>query len=83
MMAVGALVALRDAGLRAPQDISVVGYDDVPLTRDLLPALTTVHLPLEEIGEQGMRLLLSTATEPVRIPATLLARDSSGPIRSF
>jgi LacI family transcriptional regulator len=82
MMAVGALVALRDLGLRAPQDVSVVGYDDVPLTRDLVPALTTVHLPLEEIGEQGMRLLLGSGTESVRVPATLLARESSGPVRS-
>lgn len=83
MSAVGALVALRaDLGLRVPQDVSVVGYDDVPLTRDLAPALTTVHLPLEEVGEQGMRLLLGEAADPVRIPATLVTRDSSGPARS-
>ena len=60
MMAVGTLTALRDDLHKAvPDEVSVVGYDDIALTRDLRPALTTVHLPLEEIGEHGMRLLLS------------------------
>jgi LacI family transcriptional regulator len=80
MMAVGALVALReDLGRSAPDEVSVVGFDDVPLTRDLRPALTTVHLPLEEIGEHGMRLVLGDETGTVRVPATLVARESSGP----
>jgi LacI family transcriptional regulator, galactose operon repressor len=83
MMAVGALTALRDDLHRAvPDEVSVVGYDDIALTRDLRPALTTVHLPLEEIGEHGMRLLLSdrpVGARTVRVPATLVARGSSGP----
>ncbi len=82
MMAVGALVALRDdLGRTVPDDVSVVGYDDVPLTRDLHPPLTTVHLPLEEIGEHGMRLLLADrfGASTIRVPARLVERASSGP----
>jgi len=83
MMAVGALAAIRDdLGRAVPGDVSVVGYDDIPLTRDVQPPLTTVHLPLEEIGEQGMRFLLDAArpgVRTVRIPARLVERASSGP----
>jgi LacI family transcriptional regulator len=83
MMAVGALVALRDdLGRSVPDDVSVVGFDDVPLTRDLHPPLTTVHLPLEEIGERGMRYLLGAraGADTVRVPGVLLERASSGPV---
>ena len=80
MMAVGALTALReDLGRSVPREVSLVGYDDIPLTRDTYPALTTVHLPLEEIGEHGMRLLLHELDGPVRVPARLVERGSSGP----
>jgi LacI family transcriptional regulator, galactose operon repressor len=82
MMAVGALVALRDdLGRSVPDEVSVVGFDDVPLTRDLHPPLTTVHLPLDEIGELGMRFLIEdrAALSTVRVPATLVRRASSGP----
>jgi LacI family transcriptional regulator len=83
MMAVGVLAALRDdLHRRVPDEVSVVGFDDVALTRDLCPSLTTVHLPLEEIGEQGMRLLLGdrpVAARTVRVPARLVERESSGP----
>jgi len=63
-----------------PGDVSVVGYDDIALTVDLRPALTTVHLPLEEIGAYGMRFLLDerrTAVRTVRVPVRLVARASS------
>jgi LacI family transcriptional regulator len=82
MMAVGALAALRELGRSVPGEVSVVGFDDVPLTRDLDPPLTTVHLPLEEIGAHGMRFLLGddpVGVRTVRIPARLVQRVSSGP----
>jgi LacI family transcriptional regulator len=83
MMAVGALTALRDdLGRKVPDEVSVVGFDDVPLTRDLQPPLTTVHLPLEEIGAQGMRFLLAervVGASTLRVPARLVERASSGP----
>jgi len=61
MVAAGALEALRDAGLRVPEDVSLAGYDDIPLARDLTPKLTTVHVPYEEIGRAGARLALEHA----------------------
>jgi LacI family transcriptional regulator len=83
MMAVGALAALReDLGRSVPDEVSVVGFDDIPLTRDLHPSLTSVHLPLEEIGEHGMRFVLSggeVGARTLRVPARLVARESSGP----
>jgi LacI family transcriptional regulator len=86
LMAVGVLAALReDLKLSVPDDVSVVGFDDIGLTVDVQPALTTVHLPLEEIGQYGMRLLLDeqrTGVRTVRIPASLVRRASSAPPRA-
>jgi LacI family transcriptional regulator len=45
-------------GSRVPEDVSLAGYDDIPLARDLTPKLTTVHVPYEEIGRAGARLAL-------------------------
>ncbi|MBR7828864.1 LacI family DNA-binding transcriptional regulator [Actinospica sp. MGRD01-02] len=58
VVAAGALEALRSAGLRVPEDVSLAGYDDIPLARDLTPKLTTVHVPYEEIGRSAARLAL-------------------------
>ena len=58
MVAAGALETLRAAGLRVPQDVSLAGYDDIPLARDLTPKLTTVHVPYEEIGRKAAQLAL-------------------------
>jgi LacI family transcriptional regulator len=83
MVAAGALQALREAGLRVPEDVSVVGYDDIPLALDLYPALTTVHIPHEELGRTGVRLALSRAENPggqrVRMGTHIVVRDSAGP----
>jgi len=57
VMAVGAMAALRDAGLRVPQDVAVAGFDDIPTLRDITPALTTVRLPLGDIGGAAFDLL--------------------------
>ncbi|MFI9580961.1 LacI family DNA-binding transcriptional regulator [Streptomyces sp. NPDC052236] len=58
MVAAGVLRAVADAGLRVPQDISVVGYNDIPLAEDLSPPLTTVRTPAEELGRAAIRLAL-------------------------
>jgi LacI family transcriptional regulator len=55
VVAAGAMQALRAAGLRVPEDISVVGYDDIPLASQLTPQLTTVHVPYEEMGRAALR----------------------------
>lgn len=79
-MAVGALAALRERGLRVPHDVSLVGFDDVPLARDLYPALTTVRLPLSEAGEQALHFALGSdvAADATLLAVELIVRDSSG-----
>jgi LacI family transcriptional regulator len=65
--AVGVMAALREElGRRVPTDVSVVGFDDVPAALDVTPALTTVRLPLVEMGERAMRLMLDTSARPPR-----------------
>ncbi|WP_329072248.1 LacI family DNA-binding transcriptional regulator [Streptomyces sp. NBC_01429] len=58
MVAAGVLQALREGGVRVPEDVSVVGYDDIPVAIDLYPALTTVSIPHEELGRTAVRLAL-------------------------
>ncbi|MEJ3749710.1 LacI family DNA-binding transcriptional regulator [Actinomycetes bacterium KLBMP 9797] len=58
MVAAGVLLTLREAGVRVPQDVSVAGYDDIPLAINVLPALTTVRVPTEELGRTAVRLAL-------------------------
>lgn len=84
VMAIGALAALRERGLRVPEDMSVAGFDDIPIVRDLTPALTTVALPLERLGEQAMELALTEnpgrRTRILRAPGTVVLRSSTAPI---
>jgi LacI family transcriptional regulator len=56
--AAGAIAALRDAGRRVPEDVSVIGFDDTPFAQDLHPPLTSVHLPHEELGRTAVRMAL-------------------------
>jgi LacI family transcriptional regulator len=80
-MAVGALSALRGQGVRVPEDISVTGFDDMPIARDVTPALTTVRLPLVEMGERAMALALGDDPGPRAepAPATIAWRASCEP----
>jgi LacI family transcriptional regulator len=80
VMAIGALHALRERGIRVPQDLSVVGFDDIPIVRQLTPPLSTVALPLEDIGEQVMSMALSPASPTPRTqvaPATVVLRGTT------
>ncbi len=79
LMATGAITYLRKAGHRVPDDVSVVGYDDIELARDITPTLTTVRLPLREIGERAMDLVLDKPgpARTVRVAAQLIERDST------
>lgn len=63
LSAAGALVALREAGLRVPEDVAVIGFDDVELAAYTDPALTTVHQPMREMGETAAGLLLEHIRE--------------------
>ncbi|MDR6417407.1 LacI family DNA-binding transcriptional regulator [Pseudarthrobacter sulfonivorans] len=63
VMAIGAAAALRSEGLRIPRDATIAGFDDIETLRDFRPALSTVHLPLEEIGRQATRRAAGTADD--------------------
>ncbi|WP_078900247.1 LacI family DNA-binding transcriptional regulator [Streptomyces sp. SBT349] len=84
-MAIGGYEALTGAGLRVPEDISVVGFDDLPEARWVSPALTTVRQPLKEMGGSALRTLvrLMGGEEPesprVELATTLVVRDSTAP----
>lgn len=85
-MATGAMSALRDAGIRVPESLAIAGFDDVPMARFLTPALTTVHVPIEQLGRQAMRTLISSVVQgaPSRptvelIPTSLVVRGSTMP----
>ena len=65
IVAAGAYQALYEAGKRIPEDVSVVGYDDVPVATELRPGLTTVRVPLEELGRAAMRLVLGDDGDPM------------------
>lgn len=82
MQAIGVYSALRVRGLHIPQDISVIGFDDIALASTLMPALTTVRQPLVEMGRVATTMLLRLiAGEPldstrVELTTTLTVRDS-------
>ncbi|GAA1013932.1 LacI family transcriptional regulator [Acrocarpospora pleiomorpha] len=84
LMAVGALEALRDRGLTCPRDISIVGYNDAPLSNHVNPPLTTVRLPSLELGRRVATLALAViagaTTEPTieKLPPELVIRQSTG-----
>jgi LacI family transcriptional regulator, galactose operon repressor len=58
MVAAGAYGAARRRGLRVPEDLAIVGYNDIPLAARLIPGLTTVHVPIHEFGSAAARLLM-------------------------
>lgn len=84
--AIGAIRALKDAGLRVPEDVSVVGFDDILSAAYYTPSLTTVRQPLTEMGKRGAQVLLERIankgkdypTEIVMAPE-LVVRESTGP----
>ncbi|MFH8606478.1 LacI family DNA-binding transcriptional regulator [Streptomyces sp. NPDC018029] len=63
-VALGACAALRDKGLRIPDDVSVAGFDDLPFSIDAVPALTTVRLPLHEAGARAGRIAMGKEKAP-------------------
>lgn len=83
VIAAGVLRALREAGRRVPEDVAVAGYDDIPLAADLYPALTTVHVPQEELGRAAIRLALGrdrhTGAQHVMLGTHVVVRDSAPP----
>lgn len=87
MMALGALKTARDAGLQVPQDVALVGFDDVPAASVIEPALTTVRQPIERLGSIAVEVLLSVLeseqddASPIHrvvLPTELVVRASCG-----
>jgi LacI family transcriptional regulator len=86
-MAVGAMSTLQRAGLRVPDDVSIIGYDDIPLASALYPSLTTVAQPTTEMGRMCVSLLIERIKMrgdalPVRrltLPVRLIVRESCCP----
>lgn len=83
--AIGVIRAIHDAGLRVPEDISVIGFDDIVSAAYQKPSLTTVRQPLREMGSEGARMLLDAIANPeTKAPAEtvmepeLIVRESTG-----
>jgi LacI family transcriptional regulator len=84
MMAVGCLLALREAGVRVPEDIAVVGFDDIPIARFTSPPLTTLRVGIFDLGRQGLEMLVAAlegeddaASQGIIVTPELVMRDSS------
>jgi len=81
VMAVGAMAAARDAGVDVPGDVAVAGFDDIVTLRDITPALSTVRIPLVEVGATATELALTPATSPeprlVHVEGTVVLREST------
>ena len=84
-MAIGCLSALRGGGVQIPHDLAIGGFDDIPTSRFMTPALTTVRVASAPLGERAMLKLLGVlsgrASRPrrERLSTTLVVRGSSGP----
>ncbi len=84
-MAIGALSALREAGLRVPDDVALAGFDDIPMARYLDPALSSVHVDISALGEHATLRLLAAVRDKDQhehraetLPTTLVLRRSCG-----
>lgn len=84
-VALGVCAALRDRGLRIPEDVSVAGFDDLPASQDAFPPLSTVRLPLNRAGARAGRLAVGRESAPpggvATVPAELISRASTAPPR--
>lgn len=83
-MAVGAMKAIKEAGLRVPEDIAVVSFDDLPVASIVEPPLTTVRQPIQRLGSTAVDILLNLiehqgeGTQKVILPTELVVRASCG-----
>lgn len=84
--AIGAIRALRDANLRVPEDVSVLGFDDIQVAAYHTPRLTTIRQPLHNMGETAARILLQRLQgfkdypQEFAVPPELITRETTGPI---
>jgi LacI family transcriptional regulator len=71
LLALGCFDALKDAGLRCPQDVSVTGFNHMPFVDRFSPSLTTIHIPLDELGVRAAQLLLERINSPETAPHSI------------
>jgi LacI family transcriptional regulator len=83
--AIGAMSALREAGVSVPRELAVAGFDDIPIARFLTPALSSVRVSINDLGARAMEQLVRAVEEENRhervhqaLPTTLVIRDSCG-----
>jgi DNA-binding LacI/PurR family transcriptional regulator len=85
LMALGAMQEFKAAGMQVPQDVSIVGFDDISFASLSDPPLTTVCSPRVEIGRRAVEALMSTIDKPhqhgveIKIPTYLIKRESTAP----
>jgi LacI family transcriptional regulator len=83
LMALGVLHAVRAHHLRVPEDISVIGFDNIPQSAMVYPSLTTVQQPLEKMGRAATQILLDILKNPekdvgrIELPTELIVRNST------
>jgi LacI family transcriptional regulator len=88
VMAMGAMDAVRKCGLRVPEDVSILGFDDIPQAALIHPALTTINQPLEKMGRVATQMLLDLlqkhdkVADRIELPTQLVERESCSPPRS-
>jgi DNA-binding LacI/PurR family transcriptional regulator len=84
-MALGLLAAFHESGIEAPDDVSIVGFDDLPEAPYFIPPLTTVRQDFAELGRRGVQLVLARLQgedlHPRAVPAQLVVRASTGPAK--
>jgi DNA-binding LacI/PurR family transcriptional regulator len=79
-MALGVMAGLGRLGITVPGDMSVVGFDDVPMAAMVAPPLTTISLPTEQAGTTAVELLVSRASTTIELFGELVVRESTGPV---
>jgi LacI family xylobiose transport system transcriptional regulator len=83
LQALGVLEAVRSLGLRVPEDLSLVGYDDIPLAKWVSPTLTTIRQPLKRMAEEASRLVIRMSKAPLEnvprmdLATSLVVREST------
>ena len=77
-LALGAIDAIREVGRSCPEDVSVVGFNDMPYSDRFSPPLTTVHISQNNLGSMAAKLLLETIADPGRPAETQLAAPGAG-----
>lgn len=82
-MAIGALAALRDRGMQVPEQVSLCGFGDIPIAQDLWPPLSTVRVPMVEMGARAFTMATEARGADIRVeqlPTHVVLRASTGPV---